>query len=291
MKNILMLIDAENIACNKIPLVIDHIKTTGKLVRVEAFADWRTPSMQNWKSTANKNNIAMNQQSRYVKGKGTSDFGLIIEAMDKAYRANIDTFVIVSSDSDFVAIVKQLKSYGKEVIGVGEYKSFAPYARACSEFIFIEDLSKPQPPESTNRDIGTVSYEQITQYKATVNRYRGMREVEVDGDKILDIKSDTESTKTVTITDDYTNTEETQAITGILEDTTHSDLQYIIDVYNEKYSSVKIVVLTEFEDTILDEKPHILPKNYGFDNFKSMIMSILGVNVVKFNGIDHVVCG
>src|SRR5262245_63340154 len=72
--------------------------------------------------------------------------------MDLAYaKAHIDTFVVVSGDSDFSPLVSKLKELGKHVIGLGMQESTSDLLRDnCDEFIYYEDLSRPgAPPELT----------------------------------------------------------------------------------------------------------------------------------------------
>src|SRR5437867_10773675 len=69
--------------------------------------------------------------------------------MDLAYsKEHIDTFVIVSGDSDFSPLVSKLKENGKHVIGLGMQGSTSDLLRDnCDEFIYYEDLERPMPEE------------------------------------------------------------------------------------------------------------------------------------------------
>lgn len=62
-------------------------------------------------------------QYNYVSGKNTSDSSLIIDAMDILYTKAVDSFYILSSDSDFTGIITRLKEENKRVIGIGEKKT------------------------------------------------------------------------------------------------------------------------------------------------------------------------
>jgi uncharacterized LabA/DUF88 family protein len=78
----------------------------------------------------------------------------VVDAMDLSWsKEHIDTFVIVSGDSDFSPLVAKLKENGKHVIGMGMKKSTSPLlANACDEFIYYEDLERgSEPAESGER--------------------------------------------------------------------------------------------------------------------------------------------
>jgi len=79
---------------------------------------------------------------RSQTGKNSADIRLCVDAMDLAYsKEHIDTFVIVSGDSDFSPLVSKLKELGKHVIGTGMQPSTSELLRDnCDEFIYYEDL-------------------------------------------------------------------------------------------------------------------------------------------------------
>ncbi|HEX6635297.1 MAG TPA: NYN domain-containing protein, partial [Usitatibacter sp.] len=84
-------------------------------------------------------------QSRY-SGKNSADIRMVVDALDLAYgKAHVDTFVIVSGDSDFSPLVSKLRENDKTVIGVGVKKSTSDLlVSACDEFIYYDDLVREQ---------------------------------------------------------------------------------------------------------------------------------------------------
>ncbi|HZT82611.1 MAG TPA: NYN domain-containing protein, partial [Gemmataceae bacterium] len=84
---------------------------------------------------------------RGQSGKNSADIRLCVDAMDLAYsKEHIDTFVVVSGDSDFSPLVSKLKELGKHVIGLGMQESTSDLLRDnCDEFIYYEDLGKASP--------------------------------------------------------------------------------------------------------------------------------------------------
>jgi uncharacterized LabA/DUF88 family protein len=79
-----------------------------------------------------------------LTGKNSADIRMCVDAMDLAYsKDHIDTFVIVSGDSDFSPLVSKLKELGKHMIGLGLADSTSDLLRDnCDEFIYYEDLDR-----------------------------------------------------------------------------------------------------------------------------------------------------
>ena len=80
------------------------------------------------------------QQFAYTLGKNSTDFSLVIDAMDLLYSGNVEGFAIVSSDSDFTPLATRLRESGKRVIGVGQRKTPKAFVEACEKFVFLEVL-------------------------------------------------------------------------------------------------------------------------------------------------------
>jgi len=77
-----------------------------------------------------------------ISGKNSADIRLVVDALDLCYtKAHVDTFVIISGDSDFSPLVSKLRENNKTVIGVGVKSSTSDLLMAnCDEFIFYDDL-------------------------------------------------------------------------------------------------------------------------------------------------------
>ncbi len=91
-----------------------------------------------------------------MSGKNSADIRLVVDAIDLAYsKDHIDTFVIVSGDSDFSPLVSKLKELGKHVIGLGLSEATSDLLRDnCDEFIYYEDLDRaPIIPVAVNDSI------------------------------------------------------------------------------------------------------------------------------------------
>ncbi|MFM8358738.1 MAG: NYN domain-containing protein [Verrucomicrobiota bacterium] len=80
-------------------------------------------------------------------GKNSADIRMVVDALDLCYtKQHVDTFVIISGDSDFSPLVSKLRENNKEVIGVGVKNSSSDLLVAnCDEFIFYDDLVREKP--------------------------------------------------------------------------------------------------------------------------------------------------
>ena len=149
-------IDFENIALGlrdrkdktfDIQRVLERLLEKGNVLVRRAYADWsRFASHTRAFHEAAIELIEI--PTRSASGKNSADIRLCVDAMDLCYaKAHIDTFVIVSGDSDFSPLVSKLRENGKRVIGLGLRGSTSSLLVSnCDEFIFYEALLAPQEP-------------------------------------------------------------------------------------------------------------------------------------------------
>lgn len=149
-RSLAMLIDFENLALGfvsgqkesfDIGRVLDRLLEKGKVVVKIAYADWSR--FRPYVNELHEAGIELVEiPKRKITGKNSADIRLVVDAMDLSYsKDHIDTFVIVSGDSDFSPLVGKLKENGKSVIGVGMRESTSKLlADNCDEFLYYEDL-------------------------------------------------------------------------------------------------------------------------------------------------------
>src|SRR5213596_3646878 len=144
-------IDFENLALGfqgrrerfEIGRVLERLVEKGKIVAKKAYADWSR--FGSYTQPLHEAAIELVEIPRRAQtGKNSADIHLCVDAMDLAYsKEHIDTFAIVSGDSDFSPLVSKLKENGKHVIGLGMQESTSDLLRDnCDEFIYYEDLGK-----------------------------------------------------------------------------------------------------------------------------------------------------
>ncbi len=86
-------------------------------------------------------------------GKNSADIRMVVDALDLCYtKSHVDTFVILSGDSDFSPLVSKLRENAKTVIGVGVKNSTSDlFINNCDEFIYYDDLVRKAPSKSRRR--------------------------------------------------------------------------------------------------------------------------------------------
>ncbi len=161
-RKIALFCDLENVALGvrdseikrfDIHLVLERLLEKGKIIVKRAYADWERYS--EFKIGFHEAAIELLDipQRRYT-GKNSADIKMVVDAMDLCYaKEHLDTFVILSGDSDFSPLVSKLKENNKYVIGVGVKNSSSNLLIAnCDEFIFYEDVwrdAQQAAPEMT----------------------------------------------------------------------------------------------------------------------------------------------
>jgi uncharacterized protein (TIGR00288 family) len=121
--------------------ILERLLEKGKVIAKVAYADWSR--FREYTTSLHENGIELIEiPRRATTGKNSADIRLVVDAMDLSWsKTHIDTFVIVSGDSDFSPLVAKLKENGKHVIGLGMRASTSPLlANGCDEFIYYEDL-------------------------------------------------------------------------------------------------------------------------------------------------------
>ncbi len=88
-----------------------------------------------------------------MSGKNSADIRMVVDALDLCYtKGHVDTFVIISGDSDFSPLVSKLRENAKTVIGVGVKNSTSDlFLNNCDEFLYYDDLVRVAPPKARPR--------------------------------------------------------------------------------------------------------------------------------------------
>lgn len=132
-----------------IELVLERLLHKGKIVVKKAYSDWdRYKTAKRGMHEASFELIEIPHVS--YSGKNSADIRLVVDALDLCYtKAHVDTFVIVSGDSDFSPLVSKLRENDKTVIGVGVKNSSSDLlVENCDEFIYYDDLFREHQRET-----------------------------------------------------------------------------------------------------------------------------------------------
>ncbi len=92
-------------------------------------------------------------------GKNSADIRMVVDALDLCYtKGHVDTFVIISGDSDFSPLVSKLRENAKTVVGVGVKKSSSDlFINNCDQFIYYDDLVRAEPTKTRRGSTGPAS--------------------------------------------------------------------------------------------------------------------------------------
>lgn len=132
--------------------VLERLLLKGSIVVKKAYCDW--DRYKGFKSAMHEANFEMIEIPHVRQsGKNSADIRLVVDALDLCYtKSHVDTFVIVSGDSDFSPLVSKLRENAKKVIGVGVKQSTSDLLVAnCDEFIFYDDLVREKNRAAAKR--------------------------------------------------------------------------------------------------------------------------------------------
>ena len=127
-----------------IHLALERLLEKGKIIVKRAYADWER--YNELKREFHEAGIELiNIPQRRYTGKNSADIKMAVDAMELSYsKEHLDTFVVLSGDSDFSPLVSKLKENNKYVIGIGVKNSSSNLlVDNCDEFIFYDDLATP----------------------------------------------------------------------------------------------------------------------------------------------------
>ena len=134
-----VLIDYENVGLGSIHPLFDQLSDIGRIIIKRAYADW-SKAIGRGDQMLELGIEAKHYFRAAGAGKNASDICLAIDAIDLMHRTPVDTFVIVSSDTDFVPLVSTLRAAGKTVIGAGRRGAVSPaLVHSCDRYIYLDD--------------------------------------------------------------------------------------------------------------------------------------------------------
>ncbi|MDH3787800.1 MAG: NYN domain-containing protein [Xanthomonadales bacterium] len=149
-QNLALFCDFENIALGvrdanyarfEIEAVLERLLVKGNIVVKKAYCDW--DRYKAFKAAMHEASFELIEIPHVRQsGKNSADIRMVVDALDLCYtKAHVDTFVIISGDSDFSPLVSKLRENNKVVIGVGVQNSTSDLLIAnCDEFIYYDDL-------------------------------------------------------------------------------------------------------------------------------------------------------
>jgi uncharacterized protein (TIGR00288 family) len=137
-------------------LVLERLLVKGNIVVKKAYCDWER--YQDFKSTMHEASFELIEiPHTRQSGKNSADIRMVVDALDLCYtKDHIDTFVVISGDSDFSPLVSKLRENAKLVIGVGVKNSTSSLLVSnCDEFLFYDDLVRASDSKKNVRKSAT----------------------------------------------------------------------------------------------------------------------------------------
>jgi uncharacterized protein (TIGR00288 family) len=159
--NMALFCDFENVALGvrdakyakfDISIVLERLLLKGSIVVKKAYCDWER--YKEFKPDMHEASFELIEIPHVrMSGKNSADIRMVVDALDLCYtKSHVDTFVIISGDSDFSPLVSKLRENNKTVIGVGVKNSSSDLLVAnCDEFIFYDDLVREKAPRRQPR--------------------------------------------------------------------------------------------------------------------------------------------
>jgi cold shock CspA family protein len=140
--------DGDNISSKYYDAIIAEILKFGQIIIKRVYGDWTTSNMTSWKEQVFKSPIKVVQQFRF--GENATDNSIIMDVMELLMESKeINSFCIVSSDSDYYNLALRLRESGKFVLGIGKEISKPIWKNACDQFVLIENIINFTSEETT----------------------------------------------------------------------------------------------------------------------------------------------
>ncbi|MXO64537.1 NYN domain-containing protein [Altericroceibacterium endophyticum] len=162
LKNIALLIDADNASHHGIDPVLTVLAELGQVNIRRAYGNWAKPALANWNKITHRYGLQPQQQFDLTKGKNATDMAMTIDAVDLLYAGKVDGFGIMSSDSDFTPLVTRLRQDGLTVYGFGNDKAPEAFKTACTRFIDVAQLINTASREETHKPEDAIDRDLIT---------------------------------------------------------------------------------------------------------------------------------
>jgi uncharacterized protein (TIGR00288 family) len=134
-----------------VPKVLERLLLKGSIVVKKAYCDWGR--YKEFRSAMHEAAFELIEIPHIRQaGKNSADIRMVVDALDLCYtKSHVDTFVIVSGDSDFSPLVSKLRENNKFVIGVGVKNSSSDLLVSnCDEFIYYDDLVRKKKPRKAS---------------------------------------------------------------------------------------------------------------------------------------------
>ncbi len=163
-ENVALGVRDANYAAFDIKHVLERLLLKGNIVVKKAYCDWER--YKDFKAAMHESGFELIEIPHVRQsGKNSADIRMVVDALDLCYtKEHVDTFVIISGDSDFSPLVSKLRENNKMVIGVGVKNSTSDLLTSnCDEFIYYDDLVRDsgKPRRAKRKSTGKKAKKQV----------------------------------------------------------------------------------------------------------------------------------
>jgi uncharacterized protein (TIGR00288 family) len=288
---IALFIDAENISTKYLEPIMKEIAQNGKIVVARYYGDVRNLN-EKWSSLALDNAIKAIHQPNVSSKKNAADMAMALDAQEIMYIGKVDTFYIVSSDSDFTPLASKLKEGGMKVVGIGDERKVSnAFKKSCNEFKYFDYLLEDDTHDSKgNSNIyESNDIEQIIKEIIVENGENNKIQLSIVGDILVNRYSDFDSRKygakqlsglVRTISGIKLTKENT---TDYIELTNRNPRNEIFDFIQKIISKnpSKKMKYTKLIEELRKEINGFSYKEYGYNQFKKFLASFPELKVTK----------
>jgi uncharacterized protein (TIGR00288 family) len=297
--NLALFCDFENVALGvrdakydkfDINRVLERLLLKGSIVVKKAYCDWER--YKEFKTAMHGASFELIEIPHVRQsGKNSADIRMVVDALDLCYtKSHVDTFVIISGDSDFSPLVSKLRENNKTVIGVGVKSSTSDLLiNNCDEFIFYDDLVRDQPRRrrapakkkaggkadgGAKADAPVRSDAPAKADVAAKDGGRAARAERVDVDARADADSRSESDAR---TDDAATDRQQEAFDLVTE---------TLDALVAERGADELVWGSMIKQTLKRRKPGFNEGYYGFRSFNALLEEAQAQNLVQLKRDD-----
>jgi uncharacterized protein (TIGR00288 family) len=262
-QNIALFIDGDNVNKTTFQENFDEIKLKGRICIKRIYFDFTEKMDEKWKSIILNNGIESISVIN-LPNKNSTDIKLMLD-MIKEYYNNpiIDTYIIMSSDSDFYHIATFLRSSGKKVICYGEKHTPPMLKNVCDEFILCKKTRKPEKLEKTEKPKKPKII--LETYDDEENLYQDI--IQIDNYIIDKSEINNNNWKNYYYYKEYNDK------IYILRDV----FEKILFINNNKNLENKN--LSYLKDLLLQSDPSFSEKNWNFNSFKEFIKCLFNKEI------------
>lgn len=287
---IALMIDSENVSPKYIKSVMNEIAKYGKIVIARFYGDVYNLSKE-WHKTAQDYAIKPVHQYNVAAGKNAADMAMALDAQEMMYQEKVNTFFLVTSDSDFTPLAMKLKEGGMHVIGVGNEKKVTPaFKSACNEFKYFEYLDDEDDDNNGSSDEAAIESQEIGGIIKSIIIENGVdNRIQLSrlGDILVNRFSDFDSRKygakslsslVTTISGLSITMDKTTAYVNLNSKISMKDIsKLIVDIISKNKS--KEMMLTKIKQELEKMYPDFNYQELGFTRFSKLVGGIPNVTV------------